>query len=250
MNPLDNHLDKYGSIIEQVVKQANQRMQTLLANYTVVNGRLVLSEENVAYTMDLIDRLYSTLNEAGYGRFADKYRNDFMNIYKEFNAAKTQTFTFNFLPKDKAVLQAISTANYEGLFRVEREVANTIQRLATDYVLTERPIADLANELREQLEGRLQRYAKTHVETSTRQAIQKGQDLVLDNEGIEPKDRYYEYVGPLDGITREECVEAVTQRYFTEEERLDFESEYGVRYNCRHVFQYIPKAVYYKVGKK
>ena len=250
MNPLDSHLDKYGSIIEQVVKQANQRMQTLLTGFTVVDGKLALSEENVAFTMDLVDRMYATLDEAGYGRFADKYRSDFMNIYKEFNAAKTLTYNFNFLPKDKSILQAISTANYEGLFRVQREVANTIQRLATDYVLTERPIADLADELRNQLEGRLQRYAKTHVETSTRQAIQKGQDLVLDNEGIPAEDRYYEYVGPLDGITREECIEGVTKQYFTEAERAEFEATYGVRYNCRHVFQYIPKSVYEKEAQK
>lgn len=241
---LEKRYEQYGKIIEGVIKTANKSMQLLVSDFKTVNGKIVLSEENVQLSIDIVNRAYETINEAGYGKFASKYRADFLKILKEMNAASSTIFKFSFAAKDRALIDAIATTNYAGLFRVEREIGNSIQRVATDYVLTERPIAELQTEIGSQITGRLQRYAKTFVETSTRQAVQKAQDIVVNNQDISPDERYYEYTGPRDSDNRPECIEGMTKRYFTQAERDDFEATYGIRYNCRHVFQYIPKDVY------
>ena len=56
---------------------------------------------------------------------------------------------------------------------------------------------------------------------------------------------YWRYVGPLDGVTRPQCVDGLTIEYFTDDEKNTFNSE-GIRYRCRHTFDLITEEEYEK----
>ena len=249
MNEFDiigQHTDKFDKALDIILKRANRRMQAMLSEFKTSGGKLVISDENIQLANNIVDRFYQTLDEAGFGKLADKYRSDFLKISQEINTLVTKPIAFTFLPKDRSLLTAIQTANYEGLFRVSAEVGNTIQRMVIDHIMLEQPMYKVVDELKVRLEDTLKRYAKTHIETTTRQAIQKMEEISVENVGIDLKDAHWEYFGPLDKDTRHICELALADPLFTNAQKENFEEEHGIRYNCRHKFNYIPKELYEK----
>ena len=243
---VSKYTNKYEKTLSVVVKRAIRRLKQMLTDFQAEGGRLLVSEDNLRFAAEMTEKMFTTLKEAGYNKVAEAYRTDFTKILTEVNKAGVLSLSWKFLPKDKSFLIALRDMQYAGMFRVESEVANTIQRLTTDYVLTERPLDQLIAELTKKLDGNLQRYAKTHIETATRYALQKAEDITIDNLGIPEEDRYWRYIGPEDDKTRQECLEALEIDVFTNVQRQEFEEQYGIRYNCRHRFYYINEEDYKK----
>ena len=85
--------------------------------------------------------------------------------------------------------------------------------------------------------------ALTNLRTAKNAFSQNAEYLVADSVGFgEDKDDIWEYLGaPLQANSHPECNWAVPKRYFTNDERLEFESGGGFphtepRYNCQHNF--------------
>lgn len=245
---ISNYTSKYEQALALVTKQANKRLRAMLTDFQTRQGQIMFTDENLRLAATMNDLMFQTLQEAGYNKVAEAYRSDFVSLLEDINRLDVTQLAFVFKPKDKELLIALRDMEYQGLFRVEREVANTIQRLSSDYVLTERPLEELAEELRTQLEDRLKQYAMTHIETATRISVQKAEDITVENAGIKEEERFWQYTGPEDNKTRPECQFALGQGrgsdIFTNDERMEFEATYGIRYNCRHRFMLVTKDKY------
>jgi len=155
-----------------------------------------------------------------------------------------------------ALLQAIDVDELLGIKeQVAKAVKTNLQALVLGGANLEEAIIAV-----EQSAGQLAKYAKTYINTSRSTLSQKITDLTANHLKEAGGNIYYEYFGsPPDEKTREECLigQGVNPSsnypnapYFTEEEKNQFEGEFGLRWNCRHEFVLITEKYYNEmVGK-
>lgn len=86
-------------------------------------------------------------------------------------------------------------------------------------------------------------------DTMRNQYYQGMEDLTAEQNLNDGMQIFWEYVGVEDNKNRDECIWALNKRFFTEEERKEFESKTGIRIGCRHIFIQVAK-VTFEEGEK
>jgi len=161
----------------------------------------------------------------------------------------------NITEQNLETLKMLQMLDYDSLEGIADVVAKQVRTKLQDIVMSGTNIFTAIKEL-QKTSDKLIQHAQTYINTSRSELSQKISDISAENyDGA----IYWEYFGAvLDEKTRPECQKglgAVPSKwtnapFFTDEEKKEFQSEYGVRWNCRHEFVQISEK-YYKdmIGK-
>jgi len=149
----------------------------------------------------------------------------------------------------KCIQFAMECADWQSRQRCARQ----IHAIIGDSIFGGTNISELVKSVKAILDKQLVRYATTYVNTSRAKFIQMMQYEAARNYDGE---LFWIYEGPEDDVTRPVCREGTgmdvnamfpNAPYFTEEERIEFESYSAPErtYECRHSFMQITKEYYY-----
>lgn len=142
------------------------------------------------------------------------------------------------------VLKALETTDLKIFTGLTDDMLNKLQRTLNNVVLSGMTDRQMIIEIKAIVGDDFQRYVKAYAQTSRTTYLQRLEDITADRYNKDNSELFWEYVGPEDNKNRDICIDALDQRFFTEDERLQFELINGIRYNCRHIFVNITKDAY------
>lgn len=254
---IDRVPDALIASIDGVREPLFRRLIEVLTSMQAEDGRLVLSEANIAKIEELIDAMGGFLfeSEAEYARAVREYvgavqlqgelANDYFTRFDKFSAAN---------PIYGGVLDKLkfNTATLFSRPTVEARIGDELRQLITSYVTSETAVPDAINGMRDFLVGnedrlgRLSRYARTWGDTAFVTADRQYVSVIGNDLGITK----WRYVGGLVQDSRPFCVERAGGTFTDEEIRswasLDWAGkmqgttednifEFCGGWNCRHV---------------
>jgi hypothetical protein len=135
------------------------------------------------------------------------------------------------------------------LTNLSTNALTAIRQSVTDAVIGAVDVSAITKNITKELPNKLARYAGTYLETARGTLIQDAQEWGSQSMRDAGVSVYWEYLGPEDNKTREECLFALEKQVFTDEEMSAFQSG-GLlphdepRWNCRHTFVMISKKEY------
>ncbi|MBT6994541.1 MAG: hypothetical protein HN952_06250 [Candidatus Cloacimonetes bacterium] len=149
-----------------------------------------------------------------------------------------------------AILQAIDIDELRGISnQVAKSVKTQLQTVVMSGVAFDKAVEKVMTS-----SDKLTQYASTYMNTSRSMLSQKVSDLSAENYKEEGGVVYWEYFGALpDEKTRDECLMGLGVQpsgsypnapFFTDDEKIGFQSEFGIRWNCRHEFNQITEDYY------
>ena len=235
MSLIDQSLAPFEKQLEVIGREIQAELLMLLGDFQKSGGKLISNNVNLQLALGFSKNFQEILNETGYNDFVK----DFSKSNTEFidKLAKTSTIPLAFTKTDQATFQTLKTIDISELFNIGRDAGAVLQTNLTSSVLSGQPLKDVKNVLISKLKNNLQRYAETYITTSRQILMQKAELLGVDN-----PDKYaWEYTGPRDNKNRPECAMGKDKQYFTNKEMEEFEANYGLRWNCRHVFMAVDK---------
>jgi hypothetical protein len=148
------------------------------------------------------------------------------------------------LTGDKDVLKALMQTDLSFFESLSSDMVNSLHRTLSDSVKVGLSDKQIITQINEAVGEKFQRYAETYAQTSRTTFTQNLENLIADQNRQDGEELYWEYVGAEDSKNRDICIEALNQRFFTEDEREQFELSEGIRYNCRHIFVNVTKDVF------
>jgi len=241
MNTALKQTNAFEAELETVVK----RLQTLIIK-NAKSGYLfsLNAEERIKFAPDLYNGLIDALNNSGYQELVAKLLAQDKDLIAEIRSirganglptsfSKTSTEVFN-------AFRNMELAQFED---IQEGFARSLHQELMHFALTGVSEDVFIQTIYDRLESGFKRYARTYAITSRAQFIQQVQDEAAKNYDGE---LFWEYVGPEDDRMRDACIEGMAKRYFTNEERIDFELATAEEraWNCRHTFEQISKQDY------
>ncbi|MEA1972673.1 MAG: hypothetical protein U9N34_05200 [Candidatus Cloacimonadota bacterium] len=150
---------------------------------------------------------------------------------------------------DLETLKALQLLDIESLEGISEAVAKQVRTKLQSIVMSGGSFATAVEELQKSAD-KLSQHALTYMNTSRSELSQKISDISAENyDGAV----YWEYFGAvLDDKTREICqmaLGAISSKwsnapFFTDAEKQEFQTTYGIRWNCRHEFDQITEKYY------
>jgi hypothetical protein len=188
------------------------------------------------------------LKQSGYSELVNDLINKDKALLAEVTAMRTaKGLLTQFAKTSPEALRAFQNLELTQFQNIGDGFVNSLHSNLMTYAITGIREEDFAAMIRKSLDSGFQRYANTYAITSRAQFIQQVQDeAAKDYDG----ELFWEYVGPEDDRTRDACLEGLSQRYFTDAERSDFEAANATEraWNCRHTFEQITKEDYLEYG--
>ena len=227
------------SVLSELEKEIN----------AIVNG---LPRSGKLFNLQKIDMaqitqdMYSALEKSGYNELIQETL-----LKSKDDIAKQLGFMAKALPDTKAVLGHLddTTINsflkmgYVGLETVPAELVEKVKNTVYQAAILGKSSGQLVSELEAKL-SQFGGHAQAQVNTFRREFIQKSEEHIAEQVGFgDDVNDIWEYVGaPIQTNSHPECVWAVEKRYFTNEEKIDFQNGGGYphtepRWNCQHIFQ-------------
>lgn len=240
----DSYLSQFQKDLQKAGDKMYKYLSDTLANLQLNDGRVAINAENAAFIQSRLLSYAEALKDSGYSNYVDKYVSGFDKIAVErFQDLKDRMgFAFEFDKINKQDLTALAQWEHQALLSVGESNFNAIKSAITINVLSGADFKDITSMIRDTIDSKFVRYANTYAETGLRLYSQEVTKLSVEASGNKPEDFDYEYVGPLDNLTREECTMGLEKGIFTYDEMMQFEDEWGLRWNCRHEFIPVPKA--------
>jgi hypothetical protein len=251
MSLAENYLNQFQADLEK----AGQKMSTYLANalynLQIENGKVLINAENYAFIQSRMMSYTAALEASGYNDIANKFISRFDGIAKErFDLVKNRLgLGIEFADIAKQDLTALAKWQMKGMFNIAEGAFNQVKSAVTINVLAGGNIKDITEQIAKTIDKDLVRYASTYAETGLRLYSKEVSNISIKESGNNPEDFDYEYVGPMDNLTRPDCVDGLSQRIFTYDEMQAFDGDTEPRYNCRHEFYAIPKETEGKSGE-
>jgi hypothetical protein len=246
MNPATSKLTKrqlagFERDLATVMSNMQARVSGLLATLETVNGIPIKTKYNLQFAASLIPELDRVLIESGYPELVMRFQAGDNDLIKAIRASAKVPMVFT--ASSAGVITALQLAQNSEFAGIGVRAMEAVRQTVMNTILTGARLEDGLALIQSRLDNELQRYAWTYANTSRAQVMQTVQDLAAENyEG----DVYWVYSGPLDDVTRDACVSLLEIGVFTDEEREQAEADTADErmYNCRHVFDQIPKSYY------
>jgi len=223
-------------VFEKNISKVINKYEKLLLNLTKEIDFSKLNFET-KHIMLMGSELIELLHKSGYDELIKKTIRDnrgFIIAGKDEMIKRLGLKTLKGIGKD--TLDGLLAMDFLELEKIgNRYAIEKIQSVLYESVLTGKNYGDTIEEIKITLENKLKGYTETYIRTSKGRFRQKVEDEIA-KANFEPGEITWEYVGPDDGATRDECSTALAKQYFTTEEKEAFEAEYGIRFNCRHRF--------------
>lgn len=223
--PFEKDLAKISKIIEA-------QLLALLSEYDSVGGKILNNNVNMKMTLGFSKSFENILVDSGYNDMAKDFaesNSDVINKLQKLSVGTT--IPLSFTKTDMATFNTLSKLNFDDLFRIGKDASDVLLTDLRASILTGQRLKTVKADLIKKLDNNLKRYADTYMTTARNQLMQQAEIL-----GVGDADVIWEYVGPSDSKNRQECAYALEKRYFTKEEMDSFNENYGMRWNCRHVF--------------
>lgn len=238
----------------KIASRLDARITALIRELDSHGGHLLNTEENIQLWAQIHGSILEELNAAGYTELVTQLNdkeNDLLRTMKK--ASMPGAVPLAFTQTSQSAISAFNSLWNARIGNLGNDVARQIHAIIGDSIFGGTNISDLVKSVKEILERQLVRYATTYVNTSRAKFIQMMQYEAARNYdgGL-----FWIYEGPEDDVTRPVCREGTgmdtngsfpNAPYFTEEERIEFESYSAPErtYNCRHTFMQITKEYYY-----
>lgn len=224
--------------------------QKILGFPLIEGGTIPRTEANLDYLQTVYTSLLQELEKSGYNdavQFALESESEVIKNLKQIYKNTDFPIAFNAISQESFNL--LQNQKLEYLTNLSTNAINAVRQAVTDSVIGAVDVAYLTSQIRNELEGKLKRYANTYLETARGKLIQDAQDWSAQQFRDEGIKIYWEYRGPEDNLTREECIWALTKLVFTDEEKAEFLSgglfpHNEPRWNCRHNFVMITEKEY------
>lgn len=238
----------------KIASRLDARIASLIRELDSRGGHLLNTEENIQMWAQIHGSILEELNASGYTELVsmlNEKENDLLRTMKK--ASMPGAVPLAFTQTSQSAISAFNSLWNARIGNLGNDVARQIHTIIGDSIFGGTNIADLVKSVKVILERQLVRYATTYVNTSRAKFIQMMQYEAARNYdgGL-----FWIYEGPEDDVTRPVCREGTgmdvssmfpNAPYFTEEERIEFESYSAPErtYNCRHTFMQITKEYYY-----
>jgi hypothetical protein len=200
--------------------------------------------EKIGFMALAVDKIEKAFHDSGYFDLVNNFVAKDPQLLYDLKALHKISGTPFYFGKEQInkllALQNTDLSQFTGLGNSE---ISAIHKILMDSVMSGMSEREMAQAITKELTDDFQRYAKTYAQTSRNIYLQQAEKQMADNYKQSGEDVYWEYVGPEDSKNREECIDALNQRFFTDAEMQDFEAE-GIRWNCRHIFMLVSKDAY------
>ena len=158
---------------------------------------------------------------------------------------------------DAEVLATLQAIDVDELLGIVLQVAKQVKTSLMSIVVSGMNVNEAILQIEKPV-AKFSQYANTYINTSRSTLSQKITDLTAQNLTELGGTPYYEYFGPalIDNVSHEECYLGLGEKkdgrfpnapYFTENEKIEFEGTFGLRWNCHHEFNLITEAYYKEV---
>lgn len=240
----DLNKKKLEKILNNVSKRLFIDLGRELQNLNIKNGKILNNTTNINYILSMADRFEDILVKSGMEELLREYANTTKIVYngvKEKIIAKTGEVLL--APKNNDYFKALIRADLTRIKGLAKTSLDKIRDIFLESSIYEMSDKVLKERIFRSIEKNMVNYSKTYMETARGLFIQNSIDQQfreLRENGDE--DLYlYEYVGADDDNVRPACRKGLNKKFFTHDEKGEFELKFGTRYNCRHSFVLILK---------
>lgn len=256
---LDKLFDFQKKEIEKMFARAISNLQNTLTSLVsgfpeINNGLIPNTEANLQYMANIYNEMLKLGKAQGYTEAIDYALQQEGEMVKTIRKELANAgFPSNFTTVTQETFNLFQRQKYDYLTNLSGRAINSVKEATLNAVIGSSELGSLVNSIRQEVGDKLQRYAYTYLETSRGQLIQAVQDWTVQELKDAGVTIYWEYVGPLDNDTREECDLALQKRIFTDEEKIEYQNGSGEiphnepRWNCRHSFIPISENRYKKL---
>lgn len=219
---LVNRADKYQSKMLNQLADAISALQVRMVN--ALNSQ---SDWNYRDVNRLISILDASLQEVGMYDIAAEFREAAKKQFNDVSGIPQVSFT----AAEATAFVASTNATLNGWEKtVSADLISWIQDRLSNQIINLVPADKLATELMSEFdvtEANASTYIRTALNGQIRDTFQLAGQAMDTSE--------WEYVGPNDDRTRDDCLQYLDQKYFNTDEMMQIEAE--PRYNCRHFFR-------------
>lgn len=202
------------------------------------------SDLRMASAPDIYNQLLGALDRAGYSNVVNQFTEQDIKLVADVKAARALAgLPTAFTQQSTETLNAFKNIEFLKFQSVGNGFIESLRGKLMAYVTTGIDERTFINQINSMLNDNLKRYATTYATTSRQMVIQQIQNAAAQNYDGE---LFWEYTGPEDDRMRDVCAEGMSQRYFTDAEKTDFESSTAIdrEWNCRHTFVQITEQDY------
>jgi len=226
----------------KVIRRLEKEINLIIDKYKTVNG-VIVKNADLSRVITVGNQLEEALRSSGYYELAEKALEGNRELMVLEIANLKELLGRSRLGQiDATTLNNLLKVKYQGMLDQAGLNVIAIKETLFNSVTLGLPMSTLRNELTGKL-GRFGRHATTYIRTAKREFIQTTEDTIADQIGFgEEKDDIWEYVPSLlQSDSHKECIWAVEKKYFTNAEKISFESGGGYshsepRWNCVHHF--------------
>ena len=243
MSMSDAYLSRFSKDLENAGNQLYKHFTDAMVGLQVEGGRIIRNQQNADFLKTRMLSYQDALRESGYGDVVDRFISKFDDVAKETVGIVNNKagLGIDWAKMDKQDITALAKWEHQALMGIGESNFNQIKSAVTMGVLSGSDVSEITKMIRDNIDSKWVRYANTYATTGLRLFSQEVTNISIIESGNNPEDFDYEYVGPLDNFTREQCVEGLAKGIFTYDEMRAFEDE-DMRWNCRHEFIPVPKA--------
>ena len=250
---LDQNNDKMITSLKSAINGLQRAMEDAVFSKITTKGNSIPNiENNIQYLNGSYNELLKTLNNSGYDNAVREVIANETDMIKQIKALYAKSsFPMEFTSINTQSLSALQQQQFAYFHNLGVNAVNSIQKALVDSIIGASETSYLIQTIQDELGDKLARYATTYFQTAKNQLLQDVQEMSANNYRDAGVEIYWEYRGPDDIKTRDECNWALSKRVFTDEEYQEFLSGGGYphtepRWNCRHVFVMIDKKLYDK----
>lgn len=236
---LDDNIDQFAAQLQVVADNLKKQLLPFLAQLQMDRGVILSNDANLDIVLAFADEFSNTLQASGYTALMQEYINETSGMISQIKKASDKfPLPYKFVATDITTFQALQRIDLMELGNIGSKAATVLQTGLMNSVMAGQAYNTMYADLIAKLDNNLVRYANTYITTARSQLLQKMENMSAANR---PGVNYWEYVGPEDAKNRDECIEGLAYKVFTDAEKQEFEAAYGLRYNCRHTFHAITK---------
>ena len=232
----EKNADKLISKLDAINKTVDRDIMTFLKTLETDAGRLLPSDKNIQSVIRFEKELVRNIELAGFGALVEEMVTDVPELLSQLPAGILRK-------SDAASIKLIQQIDVDDLKGISEDVAKAVRQSLQDMVINGGTYKDAIENVIKASE-RLKNYSATYINTSRSILSQRITDLQAQHLIEDGEIPYWEYFGAeLDDKTRDQCIEGLHKRFYTNDEKVEFQGR-GLRWNCRHEFVLITKKYY------
>lgn len=232
----EKNADVLVSRLDAINKTVDRDIMAFLKTLETKSGRLLPTDANIQAVIQFERELVRNIELAGFSLLIEDVIMDVPKLLKQLPAGILRK-------SDATSIKLIQQIDAEDLKGITANVAKAVRKSLQDMVINGGTYKDAVENVIK-ASSKLQQYSATYINTSRTILSQRITDLQAEHLIEDGETPYWEYFGAeLDDKTRDQCIEGLHKKFFTNDEKIEFQGR-GLRWNCRHEFVLITEKYY------